>query len=144
MLAFSMLVFQGCKKEKKDAEEPVRNSILGTWELRQSYSGMTPLVNYPAGEGYKLSFEETGYTMSLNGQVMQQGTYQLTRDSVMDVNSCALIPPLSQGPNTIIYDNNPPSLKIYFEVSNNTLKTTTGCIPADGGWQIYKRVSLHQ
>ena len=76
--------------------------------------------------------------MSRNGQIISEGNYRLAADSVVDVNSCAKLPPDST-PNWIIAENN-SGFKTSFKIAENTLTLTSGCIPADGGGSVYKKV----
>lgn len=136
--AVSVLLLIGCKKSA-EADE-VAASLTGKWEIRQSYSGMSPLTTYPAGNGMMVSFDGSNYKYYREGQVVHQGVYRLANDSTVDVNSCALVPPKNSAPNVILYDNTPNGVEHSFEITGNTLKLTAGCIPADGGWTIYKKV----
>ena len=140
-----VLVLAGCKKGGDGApEETGDGSLTGNWEAYQSYGGMSPLTTYPPGNGNRLTFDGTNYKIYVNGVVAQQGTYELRTDSVVNVQTCALQPAASQAPNRIVYDGNLNGGKQFFELSGNTLKIMSGCIPLDGGWAIYKKRSSSQ
>ena len=136
------LTVMACKKDNKTEDNlPVDDSIQGTWELRQSYSGMTPLTDYQSGNGNTVRFDETHFYFYANGQVVRQGTYHVTTDSIVDVNSCELKAASSAKPNRIYFSDNPSSFRFSFEIANNRFTTMSGCVPLDGGWQVYKRIS---
>ena len=129
----------GCKKSAGENEvEETGGELTGNWELAQSAGGMMPLTNFPPGNGHGLHFDGSHYKIFRNGQVVHEGSYQLRTDSLVDVRNCDLLPPASSNPNRIVYDNE-LFVRNYFVVTGNTLKISTGCIPLDGGWSLYKR-----
>jgi hypothetical protein len=130
------LFIEGCKKER----HLEGTSLIGTWELRHSSGGMMRPTSFPAGNGQIIQFEVDSFQYLRNGQVVFHDTYRLMTDSVVDINSCALLPPPSNAPNRIIYSSDPNSLKRFFELSGNTLKIMVGCMPLDGGVSIYRRI----
>ncbi len=138
-IALSVL---SCKKENEPVtpeEDNTPGAILGTWELKESYSGMSPYMVHPPGNGMIMKFDSTTYQVMMGGQVQYQGTYRLVKDSVTNVNSCVLEAPSSSAPNRIIYDNE-IHLRRGFTVTSKTLTLTIGCIPTDGGVSKYRRV----
>src|SRR5687768_16383191 len=137
---FLTFLTAGCKKENGDDNSEMNTSLVGIWELRYSSGGMMAPTSYPAGNGPRIRFEETKFQYSKGGQVIFEGTYQLATDSIIDVRTCAKLPPATSAPNRLIYNNNPSGSREFFELSGNTLKIMTGCIPLDGGTSTYKRV----
>ena len=135
-----------CKKEK-DAlsaeEDNTPGSIQGTWELKETYSGMSPYMQHPPGNGNILTFTDNSYQIIIGGEVRQEGTYSLSNDSVTNVNTCALEAPVSSTPNRIVFDNE-VFLHRGFSVTSKTLTLTTGCIPADGGVSKYRWIDGSQ
>ncbi|HEY0041911.1 MAG TPA: hypothetical protein VGB71_14665 [Flavisolibacter sp.] len=136
----AVCLFTSCSKKTTDPEE-VMATLEGTWEIRQSYSGMMPLTNYPSGNGMTVSFDGTNFKYGRNGQIVHRGIYQLKNDTTTNVSTCAKVPPKNSLPNTIVFDNNPNGVSSSFELTGNTLKLSSGCIPADGGWAVYKKIS---
>lgn len=142
VLAISLIA---CKKEKESdsTEDNTTGSIIGTWELKESYSGMSPYRQHPSGNGNLLQFDDATYKIIAAGKVQQQGIYRLTSDSVTNVNTCVLEPPPSNTPNRLIFDNE-IFLRRGFSATGKTLTLTTGCIPADGGVSKYRRIEAAQ
>ena len=138
LLAIIFMAFAGCKKQGASNEDGENGSLIGNWELYRTFGGMMPTTTYNPGNGNLLRFDSTTYQMIRGGQIVLQGTYQLKTDSLTDVNSCALLPPRSSAPNWIVADSS-TGLRTFYEINGNTLTTTSGCIPADGGGSIYKR-----
>ena len=132
----AVLIFLfSCKKESRQTS----NSLIGKWELHQTFGGMMPTANYAPGNGNLLRFDSTHYEMIRNGQVVDAGSYRLAVDSFTDINSCALLPPASTSPNWILSDS-ASGLRTYFEIKDDVLKMTSSCMPVDGGGALYKRV----
>jgi hypothetical protein len=139
ILAFSLLA---CKKENKKAETEENiagEGIEGTWELSETYGGMSPYTEHPPGNGNLLQFDQTSYKIYTTLQVMQQGTYQLINDSVTNLNTCVLEPAATSEPNRLVLDNE-VFLRRSFSITGSTLSIASGCIPLDGGVAKYRRV----
>ncbi|RYZ53463.1 MAG: hypothetical protein EOO14_15465, partial [Chitinophagaceae bacterium] len=69
---FTLLaVFQfACKKEKEAVpaeEDNTPGSILGTWELKETYSGMSPFMVHQPGNGNILKFTDNTYQIIIAG-----------------------------------------------------------------------------
>jgi hypothetical protein len=140
MTCLSLVLLAGCKKEAGEKSDGNKDtSLIGSWELHKTWGGMSPLTIHTEGNGNELWFDSTRYQYLKNGQVQHEGVYSLVRDSVMDVNSCAMLPPGGIGSNRIVYDNDRSRTSGFFKVENNTLTITSGCIPADGGVTVYRR-----
>jgi hypothetical protein len=137
LILLCLSVFLSCKKDSEVNEGS--DSIIGTWELYQSASGMMPFTTYPSGNGFTMSFDSTHIRLRKNGQVSFEDQYHLTTDSIVDLNSCELKPAASNKPNRIIMHSNPPAYRMSFEIVGGKLKIMSGCFPLDGGWSLYRR-----
>jgi hypothetical protein len=136
-----VILLAGCQKDREsNQEEEGEGSLVGTWELHKTWGGMSPLTFYPAGNGFELVIDSTTYKRMSNGNIVDEGTYQLINDAYTDVNSCEQIPARDNRPNHIIFKSSSP-LKNYYEVSSKTLLITTSCVAVDGGGAVYKRKS---
>lgn len=138
LILFSCVVLC-CTKATSNPEE-MAATLKGTWEIRQSYSGMMPHTNYSAGNGFTVSFDGVNFAYKRDGQTVHQGIYQLKSDTIVDVSTCYRIPPKDTLPNSIVFQNGQNSSKSSFELTGNTLKLSSGCLAADGGWSVYKKI----
>lgn len=122
-LAVMLLFASGCKKERSGA-------IEGAWELRQA-SGMI-VINYPVGNGKKITFQGNYYEMWDNGQITKSGTFEIVADASVSASTCMVIP---NGKYTrrIIYDSNTTAQKIFLQRDGNKLYFISGCFALDGG-----------
>ena len=137
-----VILLAGCKKEKDTTPtEDGPGTLIGTWELSKSWGGMSPLTTYAPGNGHELVFDSLTYKMIQKGNLIAEGAYHLVNDAYIDVNNCSVVPPKDDQPNHIVYQNDPAGFKRYFEVSSQTLRISTSCIPVDGGVSEYKRKS---
>ena len=119
--------------------DPAPGTITGKWELYQTYGGMSPLTTHAPGNVFELHFDTANYKMYGNGQLRQDGTYQVITDSVINVQTCQLEAPKSSAPNRLVYDNE-TVVRNGFTATRNSLTITSGCIPLDGGVAIYRRI----
>lgn len=145
-VVFLSFLVLSCHKNTEEATDPASwidptpGTITGRWELYQTYSGMSPLTTHAPGNGIELHIGNTTYAYYRNGQVQQQGTYRVERDSVMNVQTCTLEAPKTSAPNRIIYDDD-TRFRTGFTATKNSLSLSSGCIPADGGVSIYRKIS---
>jgi len=131
-------VLLSCKKSNEEKAEESGGLLTGNWEIYQSVGGMMPLTTYPADNGTGVRFDGSQYKFYRNGQVVQEGIYQLIKDTEIDVQTCATVQSASREPNRIVYDS-AFSYNVFFKVTGGTLKISSGCLASDGGWTIYKR-----
>ena len=74
VLCLSSLI--GCKKNKTD----LAPSIIGKWELRKQTGGIAGGETiYPSGNGTILEFSADIYTKYKNGQIIENGTYNIIK-----------------------------------------------------------------
>ena len=104
-------IFFACEKEKTDRSE----SIIGFWELRTEYNGWGGATGYPQGNGREIHFSASGYQMFSNGQLQKSGSYALVKDSFYIRGNTV---------QRIIYDHQDNSVRIFVEVSRDTLSLT--------------------
>lgn len=127
MLLAASTLLPGCKKDDR-----FTSSLQGSWELRKEQSGMTPTINYSAGNGSRLVFSETNYQTFVNGQLSNSGTYSIVQDPSAESEVCLVIPP-GQFKNRIIFDSDTTASKIFIQISNDTLTVLKGCFAVDAG-----------
>lgn len=141
ILSFALF---SCKKDAAViAEKSGAGEIEGTWELKETYGGMSPYMEHPPGNGNLLQFDKTTYTIISGRQVLQQGTYRLANDSVTNLNTCVLEAPSTNVPNRLILDND-IFLRRSVSITGATLSIASGCIPLDGGMAKYRRVQASE
>ncbi len=139
-LLVPVYMLAGCSTElKKWPEELPATTLVGKWELRQHFGGMVQGVSYAPGNGNYLVFDNSTYQYISNGQVVRQGSYVALVDSVMDVNSCELLPAPDSKPNRIVFDNE-TQVRMNFIFIGRSMKIHSGCIPLDGGGSVYYKI----
>ena len=70
--------FMSCKKNISESTP----SLIGKWELRERTGGfLGGSTTYPAGNGDILKFTNTHFERYFNGQIVNSGTYNLTKDT---------------------------------------------------------------
>jgi hypothetical protein len=104
--------------------------LVGTWELRR-VRGMY-VYTYQPGNGNKVVFDDTAFTTYVNGVLNKQGHYDVIRDNSVSESVCMSMP-TGQFENRLVYDSNFQSQKIFFEVTQDSLVTVSGCFSVDQG-----------
>jgi hypothetical protein len=133
-----MLCIAGCKKSSSEGSS---TSIVGSWELRQSY-GQVGRINYPAGNNYTIKFTASTYSTSdttqsfmIRGNHRTTGTYTIIEDNSAG-NSTGILISKGQFTSRLILDDDTSSEKIFIQVANNKLEFLSGYFPLDGGVQL--------
>ena len=137
LISICTLLFISCKKTgMNDNSDLDYNSLVGTWELESTYSGMSPLKTYPEGNGQEISFDSAKYIK--RGLVVEIGTYKLIK-----VSSDTVLCGEYKGHNIqqIFFSNTPVSSKQYILLTGNKLKLIGGCIQLDGGYYDFTKRS---
>ena len=148
ILSLSLLVILAgsCKKEHATLKLANNSSpIVGTWELRQMVA-QVGTINYPAGNGSTLEFDESNYLttdstykMFFQGNQPKQGSYQIIRDTSVNT-STGLVVARGQFANRIILNNDTTTDKIFYQVTNNKLVILSGYFPLDNATEMtYER-----
>jgi hypothetical protein len=130
-----LLLAGSCSKEK--SKDIYSTTLEGEWELYQSYSGMMPFTTHSSPNGNRIHFTTTTYKYFVNGNLADEGTYNLAIEAATDLSSCDPLP-IPELPNTIIFNGSVS--KTFFEIKNGKLKVWSGCYPLDGGYSIYKKI----
>lgn len=120
--------FWGCKKTKE--EKAIRNTIVGTWELRRASGQIT--INYAPGNGNRLKFTKSAYERAANGQLAENGTYKIVRDNSVEKNVC-LVMADGQFENRIDFSKDNNNRKVFLQLSGDTLHLVSGCFANDSG-----------
>ncbi|MEJ7823103.1 MAG: hypothetical protein WKF85_12325 [Chitinophagaceae bacterium] len=134
-----IIFFESCKNDipKSDINN---SSIISTWELRRTQGGMSPVKDYPPGNGTILKFSDSSYERYENGSLIKSGYYKLIRDTSVGM-EVGLVIPSGQFTNKIVYDSDSASRKTFIEVSINKLTFLSGFFPSDGGSDVsYERI----
>lgn len=77
-------MFCGCKKKGNDFAG-VKNSLISTWELRESIGGFAGTIIYQPGNGSTVEFKnDNSFVSSEKGNVVLSGTYDLQTSSEKD------------------------------------------------------------
>lgn len=131
-LFFFLALFTLILSCKKNDHETYSNSIKGSWELRHVAGGFRApgqSPDYAPGNGDIWKFSDSTYQHYSNGQLSDEGSYTLTKDTSLATGRYmdALI--LSNG-----------NWKLFFEISKNTLTLYVGIIAADGVIETYERI----
>jgi hypothetical protein len=106
--------------------------ITGTWELREEQGGMMPSKTYVPGNGTYLIFTDTNYERYNNGIMIRSGKYSIVKDSTF-YKEVGLVMPDGEYTNRIIFENDPASSKIFFQISGEELTFLSGYFPVDAG-----------
>ena len=126
---FVGVLFSATSCKKSEAERAVRNSIMGTWELRRASGQMT--INYTPGNGNTLHFTKSTYERHRTGQPAESGTYKIILDASVEQNVCLVIAD-GRYENRIDFSavNSP---KVFLQLSGDTLHLVSGCFANDSG-----------
>ena len=119
-LAVLLIAGASCKKSNAF-------SINGTWEIRTSQNGITPVVHYAPGNDSLLVFTSTTYAVYSKGKVVKSGTYVIVEDNSLPQQ------PGGSPSHRIIYDSNMNVNSVFVQVSGNTLTIVYGDFEVDGG-----------
>src|SRR5687767_7068854 len=91
-LIFLVTVLMSCHKSN-NKKTSVSDSIMGTWELRQTSAAMNPVVgNYPPGNGKVLKFTDSEYEIYNDGQLVKKGPYTTVADATVETSVCLVFP----------------------------------------------------
>ncbi|RPD47497.1 hypothetical protein [Paracnuella aquatica] len=132
-MCVAMLAFTGCEKSSNNTEktEPAdATGLVGAWELRTGYGGFTlpnTSPNHAPGNGRIWVFTDTSYTMYGQGQVLNTGPYQRTKD---------IAPATGTVLDAIVMPQN-GNLKLHYQFVRDTLVLYNSVIAADGTIEKY-------
>lgn len=129
-LTFTIFILDGCKKDNN--LNTISSALIGSWELQQVQAGMTPIIDYPSGNGSIYQFTDTTYSTFANGVLIKKGHYNITMDTTVS-SEVGLVISSGQYTNRIIFDNDTLSKKIFFQISASKLSFLSGYFPIDGG-----------
>jgi hypothetical protein len=121
LLCLFLFAAPACKKDKQVP------SVTGTWELRKTFSGWGPTVEYAPGNGSLIVFDKGRYKRYRDGRQETEGTYHVE---------------IQGKENRIIFDREQPSeLKhAYTFIGENQLDIHAGPEIADGDGSLYERI----
>lgn len=123
-LAGLLLFSISCKKNAKTPSQ----TLSGTWEIRSSMIGDTPLKTYSAGNDSLLKFTDNTYSISIKGQVIKSGTYAVVEDHSFNQQPV----PEGQFTHRIDYQDSTQQ-KVFFQVNGDSLTFLSGRFEVDGG-----------
>lgn len=126
------VVFSNCTKDETKEEVSNASGITGIWELKWAQSSMTPVTQYPAGNGDLLVFTDSSYLKYTAGQLVKSGRYFITEDSSVEA-EVGLIIPQGQFTKSLSFDSISSARKTFIEVSAKSLTLLSGYFPLDGG-----------
>ena len=126
-LLFLFSFTMSCKKETVKTKE----GIQGVWELRK-ISGSWATQTYQPGSGNDISFTGTLYQMRENGQVVENGEFEIVTDATAAESTCLNIE-VRQYKQRIDFKNARYPQKVFLELSGNKLTLLSGCFALDGG-----------
>ena len=106
--------------------------LLGTWELRESQSGMIPTAQHAPGNGNRYRFTETTYEQYADGNLVKSGAYRVVKDTTAQT-EVGLVLPAGQFTHRIIFNDDPTAAKTFFQLSAGKLILLSGYFPTDGG-----------
>jgi hypothetical protein len=105
-------------------------NIEGKWELESSFGGWSGLQKYPPGNGSIIIFKKNNYEKYLQGKLVKNGTYQITRATSFMTNTIG---------NQIIFDGNLDTIHSFIEINDG--KLTLAVEAYDAGSTTYGRIS---
>lgn len=119
-----LLLLVACKKN-----EDLPPSISGTWEIRRF---VDPWNNkeYSPGNDTLIKFTGNQYQRTIDGQIVQQGTYQLEKDELLN----------NEMGNRIIYDGNTNIARSFYRIEGNQLTLIADPLLMDGAVIYYHRI----
>ena len=133
IIAVIFITATACQKSDSGQQRlpPARSKLLvGTWELRRVRSMF--VYTYQPGNGNDVVFNDTIFTTYVNGVLNKTGRYDIIRDNSASESVCMNLP-LGQYENRLVYDSDYMAQKIFFEVTNDSLVTVSGCFSVDAG-----------
>lgn len=111
--------------------------LAGTWNLVE-VRGMHSTTDIPEAWRETISFEGNSYTFK-TGDSTESGTYTTAEDGSVEKEVCLVMEP-GRYSRTILFSGGSSDKKIFYEFSDDTLKTISGCFAYDGGVEkIYRR-----
>jgi hypothetical protein len=133
-ICFLVMFFAECKKDSNYSK-----SIIGTWELNQNQSGMTPGTTFSKGNGNVLKFTSSTYEIYKDNVLFKSGAYTLIPDTSVETNVC-LVLSNKEYKSRIVFDGKDDPRKTFIKISNNELSLVSGCFALDAGSiSIYNR-----
>ena len=124
---FLFFYFFSCKKE--DQKLVITDSLIGSWELRSSFNGLTGQhQDYPEGNGNILIFDGLNYKIYSNGELINNGAYKVIREKSVVTKKEVY---------KLIYDGEFDAIKNVVDVTGD--KLTYAVDAFDGSISIYKR-----
>ena len=127
---------------RKDAQVSVEtnDTIIGTWELRQTVGNMGT-INYPPGNGSIVEFNDSSFSTSspkdhifLQGPGPAHGVYRIVPDSTVNA-ATGLLMPAGQFTNRLVLNGNEAADKLFFHLSGSKLIVVSGYFPTDAGFE---------
>jgi hypothetical protein len=105
---------------------------------------MPGAIDYPAGNGNILKFNDSAFQRFSNNQLIESGIFTLIKDTTFEESVC-LVLPAGQFSNRIVYNGKYDSIKVFIQIANNKLTFISGCYALDGGLtKIYQRIKRQQ
>jgi hypothetical protein len=130
-LTAAFFVFSGCSKSSME----LKQSIIGTWEMREMQAGMVANKQYAPGNGNMLKFSESTYEKYENHILIKTGTYSIVKDNTAATEVGLVITP-GQFTHRIVFNDLITPAKTFFHISNNRLTLLSGYFPLDSGSNI--------
>src|SRR6187402_1278643 len=114
-LLFMFTFTISCKKETVKTKE----GLEGIWNLRK-ISGSWATLTYAPGSGNNIIFAGTHYEIRENGQLVENGEFEIVADPSASESTCLNIE-AGQYTQRIIFNNARYPQKIFLELSGNKL-----------------------
>ena len=133
VLLFSITIIWACKGSKAtDENTTYSDSLNGAWELRTVIGGFRapgPDPVYAAGNGNIWAFTDSTYKQYDKGNLVDSGVFSIVRDTCPATNTLmeAFVPGNDH-------------IKMFYEISMDTLTMYVGIIAADGYIAKYVRI----
>ena len=126
-----LLLSMSCNKNDNKKGKSA-NSVIGTWELRETSAAMNPAVSkYPAGNGNLIIFTNDTYEFRKDGQVVKSGKYKVVADTSVEQSVC-LVFPKGEYAQRVSYDGKAEP-KYFFQIVGKKLSFVSGCYAYDAG-----------
>ena len=134
VLLFCSLLLLSFSCKKSSSNKPgYAETIVGSWELRQTSAAMNPTVGtFAPGNGNIIKFTPTEYEIYNGAQLVKKGQYTIVPDPTVESSVCLLFP-VGQFTNRIIYDGDTTSNKTFLQITNNRMAFVAGCYAVDAG-----------
>lgn len=128
----SLMLLPFCNRKTASQIDFSPAQLVGTWELRESQSGMIPTAQHAPGNGNRYRFTETTYEQYTDGRLVKTGAYRVVMDTTAQ-KELGLVLPAGQFTHCIVFDNDPAAAKTFFQLSGSRLILLSGFFPTDGG-----------